>query len=146
MTLKCLNILVKDYTNFFTPNTRDLKDLEKSLNMTNMYPHFFNPKNGKKILKVKFCKGKESEILKSIQNTYIPRYILDLFWEKHRLTLSLHFGQLNTHPKHVLCVKTKANLQLPHFCTHCMNAQPQKTQLTTSATNLTFQKIQKPMK
>ena len=49
-----------------------------------------------KLLKTKFCKGKEREILKSIQNTNLPRYILDF---KARLILG----------------KTKSNSQLAHW-------------------------------
>ena len=49
-----------------------------------------------KILKVRVCKGKEKEILKSIQNLYIPRHILDF---KARLILG----------------KTQSNSQLAHW-------------------------------
>ena len=63
--------------------------------MTIMNPLILTLKNGE-TLKIKLCKGKEREILKSIQNTYLPRYILDF---KARLILG----------------KTQANSQLAHW-------------------------------
>ena len=70
----------------------------KIFKYNNYTPPQFDSEKWEKILKIKFCKGKEKEILKSIQNTHIPRYILDF---KARLILG----------------KTQANSQLAFWTT-----------------------------
>ena len=88
----------------------------KYLNMTNMYPPNLTQKNVKKILKIKLCKGNEVEVLKSIQNIHLPRYILDF---KARIILGK--TQFNSQLEHWTNAYTsQANwvviLSQPHLC------------------------------
>ena len=80
----------------FDPKHKGSQRFRKVFKYDNYLPPNFESEKWEKILKVKFCKGKEKEILKSIQNTYLPRYILDF---KARLILG----------------KTQSNSQLVHW-------------------------------
>ena len=74
----------KRLNELFDPKHKGSQRFRKIFKYDKYSPPQFESEKWEKILKTKFCKGKEREILKSIQNTYLPRYILDF---KARLIL-----------------------------------------------------------